>query len=431
MLAAISSAVSAITSARPTTTDGYFWFRLPDVSDEIAAKITKASAWMAWTAIGRCLHDRKRRGRTEAERTGAANGRAGVGLHALARSVKCDVGTMRRQCRRLAELGLIVIHSPSRLDVRDPVTGKIVSKTLGRCRATVIFLTVSEVHQRPDPSRKPRLAAVPDGGEIPPSPCPDKVESAPTSRERKNHTTPDGQTAGVCLPQAEGSAGLTAVEAGGHPAAKAGQEGVAVVEVGPGRQGILVNEGTPTPTPCTPRRPGTPGGGPRLRVHNGPGAGSKGRRPSPTPSGSPPVGMAGDEGYRPPQTFTGKDLDAFEAVRRRLDAERAAREAADTSPPVFGQGTPTFVQEAKRLEGRPADELADELRQAAAQVTRKQRRKAAKAADSVPIGDPGLKALLEAVEKKRQAMQDNEQDAKAVAKERYRVAYRREIAGTT
>jgi flagellar hook-basal body complex protein FliE len=138
--------------------------------------------------------------------------------------------------------------------------------------------------------------------------------------------------------------------------------------------------------------------------------------------------MAGDEGYRPPQAFTGKDLDAFEATRRRLDAEKAARAAADTSPPVFGQGTPTFVQEAKRLEGRPADELAAELHQAASKVTKRQRRKAAKAADAVPAGDPGLKALLEAVEKKRQAMQTNEQ---AVEKERYRNASRREIAVTT
>jgi flagellar hook-basal body complex protein FliE len=134
------------------------------------------------------------------------------------------------------------------------------------------------------------------------------------------------------------------------------------------------------------------------------------------------------EDQRVPVAWTGKAADAFEATRRRLEAEKAAREAADTSPPVFGQGTPTFVQEAKRLEGRPADELAAELHQAASKVTKTQRRKAAKAADAVPAGDPGLKALLEAVEKKRQAMQTNEQ---AVEKERYRDAYRRDVAVTT
>jgi hypothetical protein len=138
--------------------------------------------------------------------------------------------------------------------------------------------------------------------------------------------------------------------------------------------------------------------------------------------------MAGDEGYRPPQTFTGKDLDAFEATRRRLDAERAAREAADTSPPVFGQGTPTFIQEAERLEGRPADELAAELRQAAAQATRKQRRKAAKAADPVPDSDPKLMALQATAARKQQAMQIDE---KAVEKGLYRDAYHREMAVTT
>jgi 5-enolpyruvylshikimate-3-phosphate synthase len=134
--------------------------------------------------------------------------------------------------------------------------------------------------------------------------------------------------------------------------------------------------------------------------------------------------MAGDEGYRPPQAFTGKDADAFEATRRRLDAEKAAREAADTSPPAFGQGTPTFVQEAKRLEGRPADELADELRKAASKVTKKQRKKAAKTV----AGDPDLKALLEVVKQRQEAMQI---DGTSVDKDRYRNAYRREMAATS
>ncbi len=391
MIAAISAAVS--TSSRPAepTRKKWHFARLPDLNRETKHRITKASAWPTFVGICLMMRQEGRKGRTAAIRKAATeNEQISVGLRHLARDIGLNVSTVRRHVRHLVDIGLILVYHPNVDFHVDPANGRIFTKAKGRCQNTRVYLTIQAHHLRPAKASAMGAGCTHQAAGQPP--C--KAQSAPTVRDSKNQRTPDGQTDGVCLPQAEGRDGLTAVEAGGHSAAKAGQEGPHIVPFDAGRD-----------------EPDLP---PRLMC-----AGK---------AAAPRRTNKYQEDQRVPVAWTGKAADAFEATRRRLEAEKAAREAADTSPPVFGQGTPTFVQEAKRLEGRPADELADELRKAASKVTKKQRKKAAKAADHVPAGDPGLKALLEAVEKKRQAMRIDE---KAVEKERYRDASRREIAVTT
>lgn len=309
-----------------------------------------------------------------------------------------SVSTVRRHVRHLVDIGVIVVYHPNLSFHVAPATGRITTKAEGRCQNTRVYLTIQPHHLRP--AKASGMGADCTHQDADPSPC--KVQIAPTVRDSKNQRTPDGLTAGAGQPQAEPAGrlaaaeapGLPAGEAGGHAAAKAGQEEPDIVPFDAGR-----DEPDLPPRLC---RAGN--AAPERRTNRW------------------------QEEPRTPQEFAGRDRERFEATRRRLEAEKAAREAADTSAPAFGQGTPTFVQEAKRLEGRPADELADELRQAASKATRKQRRRAAKTVNPVPESDPALQALQDAVKRKQQEMQIDES---AVEKQRYRNAYRRELAGAT
>jgi hypothetical protein len=391
MIAAVSVDVS--TSSRPAepTRKKWHFAAVPDLNRETKHRITRASAWPTFVGICLMLRQEGRKGRTATIRKAAIeNEQISVGLRHLARDIGLNVSTVRRHVSHLVDIGLIWVYHPNVDFHVDPANGRIVTKAKGRCQNARVYLTIQAHHLRPAKAASMGADVAHQAAGQPL--C--KAQSAPTVRDSKNQRTPDGLAAGAGQPPAVQAGRLAAAGTGGHSAAKAGQEGPHIVPFDAGR-----DEPPDLPQRLSRASTRTPG---RTNKYQ--------------------------EDQRVPVAWTGKDADAFAATRRRLDAERAAREAADTSPPVFGQGTPTFVQEAKRLEGRPADELAAELRQAALKATRKQRRKAAKAADPVPASDPDLKALLEAVEKKRKAMQTDEQ---AVDQERYRDAYRRETYVTT
>jgi len=351
----------------PGTDSGYYWHMMPDVSDEVARKITKASAWMAWGAINRQIHQQKRAGRTVTIKANAHAGRIGVGLRQLARSVGADPSTVRRQCRRLEQIGLIVMHKPETLSVSDPATGRITTKSLGRCKATMIYLTVTEAHGRP--SR--------DGCNLPPSPPSCKVQSATTSREEKNIYPLCGDAVGIGSPTAEGESGLTAAEAGRHSPAEAFQEEPVVIAINTAAAGLEVTE--PTLPPCLPRRSKAAGG-----------------RRTGQPAKSRPAGSTGHTGrpgafpedHAEPRPFTGTDAERFAAMWARLEAEKAERET--NNPPTPRPPSSRQIRQ---------EAACHELREAASKLTTEQTERAS---DYRP--SPEIESILAVVNRKRAEM---------------------------
>lgn len=377
------AAVSAPSQSASTTRQSWHFAPLPDLNRETKHRITKASAWATFNAVVFALRQEGRKGRTPAIRKAAKeNEQISVGLRHLARDIGLNVSTVRRHVRHLVEIGVIGVWRPNVSFHVAPDTGRIVTKAKGRCENARVYLTIQPHHLRP--SKASGMGADCAHQTADPSPC--KAQSAPTVRESRNQRMPDVLTAGAGQPQAVAAGrlpaadapGLPAGEAGGHSAAKAGREGSGIVPLDAGRD---------EPPNLPPRLCRAGKAQPTRRTNRW------------------------QEEPRTPQEFAGRDRERFEATRRRLEAEKAAREAADTSPPAFGQGTPTFVREAERLRGRPADELAGELHQAASKATKRQRRRAAKAADPVPASDPALQALQDAVARKQAAMREQEQAA--------------------
>ena len=212
MVAVVSAAVSAFLREVPPPAAGRikWFFKVPDLSDETVRLITKANAWPTFMAICRAIHDRGRRG-TKVERLAASNGMIGLGIKGLARSSGLDPVTVRRQVRRLAGLGLVVVHRRGITDVADPATGRITSNRIGRTPACLVYLTATEAHMRPAAAK---AAAKVGGAPRTPSAGRDRVHCAPPtkdiSKEREETPTP---------PPDFGR------KAGGHPAAKAGDPG--------------------------------------------------------------------------------------------------------------------------------------------------------------------------------------------------------------
>ena len=300
MVAVVSAAVSAFLREVPPPAAGRikWFFKVPDLSDETVRLITKANAWPTFMAICRAIHDRGRRG-TDVERQAADNGMIGVGIKGLARSSGLDPVTVRRQVRRLAGLGLVVVHRRGITDVADPATGRITSNRIGRTPASLIYLTVTEAHMRPAAAK---AAAKAGGARRTPSAGRDRVHCAPPtkdiSKEREETPTP---------PPDFGR------KAGGHPAAKASQEV---------RQGIPAEAGTPPPTreaPCPVGTAKPPAAQPR--------------QGTPPPARSATSGFGRPDGVEvaPPAPWQGADAERLAATRRRLDAERLERERQDAA----------------------------------------------------------------------------------------------------
>ena len=362
MVAAVSSAVSAIlagiTPAATTTPAGRvrWFFKVPDLSDETACLISKANAWPTLIGICRAIHDRGRRG-TDVERQAADNGMIGVGIKGLARSSGLDPVTVRRQVRRLAGLGLVVVHRRGITDVADPATGRITSNRIGRTPASLIYLTVTEAHMRPAAAK---AAAKAGGARRTPSAGRDRVHCAPPSTEcsiepKETPATPQNASS----------------TAGGHPAAKASQEG---------RQGIPAEAGTPPPTreaPCPVGTAKPPAAQPR--------------QGTPPPARSATSGFGRPDGVEvaPAAPWQGADAERLAATRRRLDAERLERERLDAT---------VQASWATALVAAPPsrDQAADDLRKALDDLPADSRDRAAELGQAIEDDAAALNRLIEA-----------------------------------
>ena len=370
MVAAVSSAISAvlagITPAATTTPAGRvrWFFKVPDLSDETACLISKANAWPTFVAICRAIHDRGRRG-TDVERQAADNGMIGVGIKGLARSSGLDPVTVRRQVRRLAGLGLVVVHRRGITDVADPATGRITSNRIGRTPACLVYLTVTEAHMRPAAAK---AVAKEGGAKRTPSAGRDRVHCAPPSTECSKEKSEPREKTPPTMPQ---EAGLAAGEAGGHPAAKASQEG---------RQGIPAEAGTPPPTreaPCPVGTAKPPAAQPR--------------QGTPPPARSATSGSGWPDGVEvaPPAPWQGADAERLAATRRRLDAERLERERLDAT---------VQASWATALATAPPsrDQAADDLREALDDLPADSRDRAADLGQAIEDDAAALNRLIEA-----------------------------------
>lgn len=251
------SAVSTV-SRRPSdawnTATGFPFAQFPDLNRETKTLVSKASSWPVLCGVILALRQEGRRGMNAQVRKAAKEQlKIGVGLKHLARDLGLNVTTVRRQVRRLEELGLVVTHRPNVTHTTDPATGQIVTKSDGRCENTTIFLTITPEHLRPTKKST--------GAQCAPPPCVSRAHNAPTVRELGIQRAPDGGASGVGTPPAAAAAGLPAGETGGHSAAgtgrlaAAGQEGTSVVPVTAGRDEPVLPAGRLLPTPkTTPRR---------------------------------------------------------------------------------------------------------------------------------------------------------------------------------
>ena len=383
MVAAVSAAVSAVLSQAPPPAAGRirWFFKVPDLSDETAAAISKFNAWPTFIGICRAIHDRGRRG-TKAERQAASNGMIGIGIKGLARSSGIDPVTVRRHVRHLAELGLVVVHRRGITDVADPTTGRITSNRIGRTPACLVYLTATETHMRPAAAK---AASKVGGARRTPSVGRDRVHCAPPSTEcsiePKETPTP---------PQDAGST------VGGHSAAKASQEG---------RQGTEAAAGTLEPSSGQPDPVGTAEPPAPSTLHETPPSARSTRSGSVWPDGveaAPPTPWQGEAASR--LQWTLQRLAAQKATSIRLDAK--------TSPhPAATAGT--------------KDQAADDLREALERLPADSRDRAAELGRAIEDDAAALNRLIDA---KRQADATAKHVHGVATKEAARAAWHRERA---
>ena len=211
-----------------------FFFRSPDLCSEANAVINKSKSKVAWTAIQQGLWQQRRTGTTQAKVASEMN-RLVCGFHQLAANEGIDVGTMRRQCRRLAAAGFIRLEEDTPQMVHDPATGRIISRRgKGPAKPVVIVVTVRPEHLKPANSEeaRSRKAALAQSAPIPevqnaPQPIILEVQNAPTPevqnapisenyKELITEQPPDGHADGFGRPQAadgeKDTYGLEAVE---------------------------------------------------------------------------------------------------------------------------------------------------------------------------------------------------------------------------
>ena len=210
-----------------------FFFRSPDLCSEANAVLNAAKAKVAWTAIQQGLWQQRRTGTTQAKVASEMN-RLVCGFHQLAANEGIDVGTMRRQCRRLAAAGFIRLEEDTPQMVHDPATGRIISRRgKGPAKPVVIVVTVRPEHLKPANSEeaRSRKAALAQSAPIPevqnaPQPIILEVQNAPTPevqnapiseifKELITEQPPDGHADGFGRPQAaEGEKDTAGLEAG-------------------------------------------------------------------------------------------------------------------------------------------------------------------------------------------------------------------------
>jgi hypothetical protein len=238
MIAAVSPAVPAVRTATKAKT-GWAFQPLPNLNRETRQRLgTTRAGWtfsVICTELGYAVH----KGRATWDKQ-----RLGIGLRALARESGQSLGKVRRDVAALGKLGLVVIHRHKVMHVADPVTGKITSKSRGRCESTLIYLTITESVLRP---AKVHRGTTPVTTVAPP-PDSSKVHRGTTVTDSGKQRTPDGGADGVGTPLAGEAAGLPA---GGNrlpPPAEAAP----VIPAEAGRDEPPLPDGRITPQPQQP-----------------------------------------------------------------------------------------------------------------------------------------------------------------------------------
>jgi hypothetical protein len=273
MIAAVSPVVSRTPAALTPAPTGYPWIKgLPDLNRQTARLIGESGAGWTFTTICRLLHHIGRIGRPRARQEAKERQRLSVGLAAVAEEAGLSIGKVRRDCTKLAKLGLIVTIRPNVTMERDLETGRLKENRTGRSKATVIVLTVCQEHLRQKasppvgqavsptrmaPSSPTRLGGLPAHDSVHPG--------GAIQRDRNTKRTPDGLAVGIGQPQAEGEAGLPAGPAGGQEAAGEGRLPAAGQEEGTVPLRIVVADdadeqahlppGRLTPQAAKPREP--------------------------------------------------------------------------------------------------------------------------------------------------------------------------------
>ena len=391
MVSAVSSAVSAVLGQVPPPAAGRirWFFKVPDLSDETAAAISKFNAWPTFIGICRAIHDRGRRG-TKAEQQAASNGMIGIGIKGLARSSGIDPVTVRRHVRHLAELGLVVVHRRGITDVADPATGRITANRIGRTPSSLVYLTATERHMRPAAAK---AAAKVGGARRTPSVGRDRVHCAPPSTEcsiepKETPSTPQDADRTV----------------GGHSAAGASSEG---------RQGNPAAAGTLEPSSGQPDPVGNAEPPARSTHHQ-----------TPPPARSTRSGSSWPDGVEaaPPTPWEGADAERLAATRRRLDAERLERERQDAA-------VRAEQASAEAVAPPSHEQAADDLQEALERLPADSRDRGADLGRSVvdDIEDDAA-ALNRLIEAKRLADATAKHVHSAATKEAARDAWRREKA---
>jgi hypothetical protein len=401
MVSAVSSAVSKAFSDPKKETAAFkavaagrvrWFFKVPDLSDETAAAISKANAWPTFIGVCRAIHDRGRRG-TKADQAAADNGVIGIGKKGLARASGVDAKTVRRQLSRLVGLGLVVVHDRGLVDVADPATGRITTNRIGRTPTSLVYLTITESHMRPAAAK---AAAKVGGAKRHPSPAADRGQNVPPSKERtiEKQETPQ-------------EAVLSDGEAGGHAAAKASQERRQVV---PGVQRQDDPKRAAASSPPAPAGPQEPQREKPCPVGNVVPHEQSSRRLAPEPTRSNPSGWSG------------------------LIAKGAAENSS--SPDGSGLRGGSFVAEYEAATGRTIgskagdaieqDRAADGLRKALDDLPADSKRRARELGHAVEDGEAAaLQRILD--DQRRRAIEERRVEA-AARKESAREAYRRQKA---
>ena len=133
---------------------GFYWFRMPDISSETKRLINHSKCGIAWTEIHSAFRQQTRTGSSEAK-AAAESHRLLCGIRQLAANAGVTPVTMRRQIRKLAELGLIRIEEDLPTLQLDPGTGRIISRIPGRRpKPLVICVTLNQSHMKPSKGKK-------------------------------------------------------------------------------------------------------------------------------------------------------------------------------------------------------------------------------------------------------------------------------------